>query len=74
LLPVAGRVGAADDSARPFRAAQFTKPNMARAKIGMHMPQLHSAGYQAEQFVEKYLTQRKKNNAIQDPTPTSPLH
>jgi uncharacterized protein YbaP (TraB family) len=47
---------------------------MARAKIGMHMPQLHSAGYQAEQFVEKYLTQRKKNNAIQDPTPTSPLH
>jgi hypothetical protein len=64
LLPVAERVGAADDSARPFRAAQFTKPNMARAKIGMLMPQLRSAGFQAGQFVEKYLTQGKKNHAI----------
>jgi hypothetical protein len=34
LLPAAAGVGGADDSARPLRAAQFTKPNMARARIG----------------------------------------
>ena len=35
--PVLGsfRVGGADESDRPFRAAQFTRPNIARAKIGM---------------------------------------
>ena len=38
FCPAAAVVGGADESARPFRAAQFTKPNIALARIGKFSP------------------------------------